>query len=481
MRRPFPRWLILTLLCGISLAAIAQSPKKLFDAYIRYREPSIQHRRFKQKDILPLIRRMQGVRGAQVEEIGRSVEGRPLYVVQIGHGDTPVLLWSQMHGDEPTATMAIMDIFNFFRAEKDGFDAFRQKILDRLTLYFIPMLNPDGAQRFTRRNALQIDLNRDAHRLATPEAQALKKMRDRTRARFGFNLHDQQIYYTAGHTSRPATITFLAPAFNREEDMNDVRADAARLIVYLNQIAQYYVPGGVGKWNDDFEPRAFGEMMTKWGTSTVLIESGGYKNDPEKQFIRKLNFVLLLAAFDAIAQGKYRQEDVRDYFRIPKNQRMLNDLIIRRLRVPEKGHTYLMDISFRKHEISYAGATKFYPRAYVQDKGDLLTFYGYDELDADGLHWQPGRIYPKHFRSLRHFLHKRDPKAILKQGYTAVRIRHFNPADIPPDFPLQVLGRHEAYHSHIRLGQNPSFFIADDQKIRYAVVNGRLIKILPGS
>ena len=37
-----------------------------------------------------------------------------------------------------------------------------KRILSALTLYVVPMLNPDGAERYQRRNAQNIDLNRDA-------------------------------------------------------------------------------------------------------------------------------------------------------------------------------------------------------------------------------------------------------------------------------------------------------------------------------
>ena len=55
-------------------------------------------------------------------------------------------------------------------------------ILSSLTLHFVPMLNPDGAERFQRRNAQGIDINRDALRLQTPEGRALKAVRDRAAA-----------------------------------------------------------------------------------------------------------------------------------------------------------------------------------------------------------------------------------------------------------------------------------------------------------
>ena len=49
-----------------------------------------------------------------------------------------------------------------------------QRLEDRLTLHLVPMLNPDGAQRYARRNAQGIDINRDALHLQTPEGRALK-------------------------------------------------------------------------------------------------------------------------------------------------------------------------------------------------------------------------------------------------------------------------------------------------------------------
>src|SRR4051812_40144 len=42
-----------------------------------------------------------------LEKIGESQEGRSLNYVKTGTGSTGVLLWSQMHGDEPTATAAL--------------------------------------------------------------------------------------------------------------------------------------------------------------------------------------------------------------------------------------------------------------------------------------------------------------------------------------------------------------------------------------
>ena len=87
----------------------------------------------------------------KMEQIGGSVEGRSINHVWFGSGPIHVLLWSQMHGDEPTATRALLDIMHILAGHQA--DAPVQRLLEQLTIHFVPMLNPDGAQRFQRRNA----------------------------------------------------------------------------------------------------------------------------------------------------------------------------------------------------------------------------------------------------------------------------------------------------------------------------------------
>ena len=73
-----------------------------------------------------------------------------------------------------------------------------------------------------------------------------------------------------------------------------------QLISAMNAILQKHIPNKVARYSDEFEPRAFGDNIQKWGTSTILIESGGLDKDREKQYLRKLHFVILLYAFQAI-------------------------------------------------------------------------------------------------------------------------------------------------------------------------------------
>jgi murein tripeptide amidase MpaA len=131
---------------------------KLFEAYDNYKELALTKRRFKHSDILPLIRQFSFEKSI----IGESFEGREIFKIKLGQGKRRILLWSQMHGNEATATMAIFDILNFLTSQEDCFQDFRNGILENMELHFVPMLNPDGAERFVRRTAQGIDMNRDA-------------------------------------------------------------------------------------------------------------------------------------------------------------------------------------------------------------------------------------------------------------------------------------------------------------------------------
>lgn len=441
----------------------------LYNEYEHHWEESLTQMRFNQDDILPLIDRLKQHEFFEVKLLGYSIEKRPIYLISLGTGDTDVLMWSQMHGNEPTATMALFDLFNFFRGSGDSFVYTRQRLLRKLKLHFIPMLNPDGAEIFSRYNAIGIDLNRDALRLTTPEAQILQQVQDSLKPEFGFNLHDQSVYYSAGDTSQPATISFLAPAYDFEQNENEVRLRAMKLIAYLNSMLQQHIPGGVAKYSDAHEPRAFGDNIQKWGTSTILIESGGYPDDPEKQYIRKLNFVTLLTAFDAIAEGRYLSHTREQYFEIPQNRSLLSDLIIRNAEMPKDGNSYLIDLSIH-YQLRHINDSTSYYTSVINEIGDLSLQYGYEEIDAEGLQIYPGEIYPD---TLQNFdeVKKLNFQQLLKQGYTDVIIREEYALPYSEIVPVNIISA-AGYENNIALWHTPNLILKDGDDVKYAIVNG---------
>lgn len=463
------------ILQGQSIMDKKQFIKQIADKYNSYKEVSIKDRRFKHKDVQALIEKVKNNSLFQVSLLGKSIEGRDISLITLGTGQTKVLLWSQMHGDESTATMALFDIFNFF-TQKDEFDELKKDLLSKVTLYFIPMLNPDGAEVWKRRNAYEIDLNRDAIRLQSPEAMILKNIRDSLNPEFGFNLHDQSIFYTVGNTPKPATISFLAPAFNYEKDINEVRGRAMKLIAELTETLYQFMPNQIAKYNDDFEPRAFGDNIQKWGTSVILIESGGYPNDPEKQYIRKMNFVALMTGIFSIANQNWEKYQIAQYEAIPFNERLLKSLILRNLSLKKNNKDYKVDVAYLYSEIGIDNDRNFYYKNAIDEIGDLSIYYGYQEVDCGGMMGEEGKVYPKKFSSLQE-IKKLNLRDLYKEGYTSVVLEK---EKINEDFTtlginilLNTDKRYKKVGSPLAaMGKNPDIVIRQHGKVRYVVING---------
>ena len=105
-----------------------------------------------------------------VSEAGRSVEGRPLWLVKLDRsgGKAPwrLFFYGQQHGNEVTGKEALAVMVREI--------ARRPELLPKdVALWLIPQVNPDGAEAGKRRNANDVDLNRDHTRLFQPETLAL--------------------------------------------------------------------------------------------------------------------------------------------------------------------------------------------------------------------------------------------------------------------------------------------------------------------
>ncbi len=448
--------------------------KSLFTNYQDYLETSIDSKRVKHSEIKPLIEKLKGDSLFNVSVAGHSMEGREIYLITIGKGDTHVLAWSQMHGDESTATMALFDIFNFFQAD-DSLNEIRKNILDNLTIHFIPMLNPDGAERFRRRNRLNIDLNRDALRLQFPESRILKSVRDSLNPKFGFNLHDQNTRYSAGKNPKSATISFLAPAFNQKKDINEVRSNTMKLIVNIYDELNKYVPGHIGRYDDEFEPRAFGDNLVKWGTSSVLIESGGWKDDIEKQFIRKLNFIALLSGFQSIANKNYVDEKIEDYQNIPENEERIFDVLLKNLTMKFKDNSYKVDVGINRIEKNSEDYEDFYIDGEIDDIGDLSTFYGYEEIDMEGYEIFEGKVYPEKFNSSDEIRNLKLDE-MVSNGYIAVEVDSVNGPKKYTNLPMNLILTSEKPDFDIAPENKANFILKRNNNIEYIILNGFLIK-----
>ncbi len=446
---------------------------RIYYNYEHYKEKSLINRRFKHSDIIPLIEHLNKSEVFSLTMAGESAQKRSINLIKFGNGKTKVFLWSQMHGDESTATMALFDIFNFLGAF-DGFNDVRRLFAENLSIYFMPMVNPDGAEVFQRRNSLEIDLNRDAAKQQSPESRILKETFDNLKADFGFNLHDQNILYSAGHTFKPATLSFLAPPVDYEQTIDDARSNSMKLISHLYEVLSVFIPGHIAKYKDDFEPRAFGDNFQKAGTSTILIESGGWKDDPEKQFVRKLNYTALLVALKSIAEKNYTHEKIEIYENIPFNEEDLMDMIIRNVTFKNNGIEYKIDIGITRTESNFNGAKEFHHESAIEDIGDLSIYFGYEDYDFNGMEIFPGKTYSKKFSSISE-IEKLNPHEMYSQGYTNIIVNSDSSGFYQKGFPFFIINPGQQNPSEIKIGKTPNFILKMNDKVRYVVINGFLI------
>jgi hypothetical protein len=352
---------------------------------------SLKHAQLKQR-LLSLVQDSGGL--MQIEQVGTSVAGREIYLVSMGSGMQKILIWSQMHGNEPTATCSLLDLFQFFQRHRQ--EPWVADILAKYRLLFIPMLNPDGAERDERRNAQGIDINRDARMLQTPEGQILKAVRDRFDPFLGFNLHNQSGLTTVGDTGKVATIALLAVAADapggkpRLAQPGVPEELAKRVSAVLYEALSPFIYGHISRYDDPFNPRAFGDNLTLMGTPIVLIESGGIPAGAPANLTVQLNYVGLLAVLNSLSTGRVRNANPAVFDALKLNSDTpIYDLILQNAWIFNGSGIPLFrgDIAIRGDV--RAGSSG---NAVIADVGDLGVYSAKQVIDCTGTMVTPGLI-----------------------------------------------------------------------------------------
>jgi len=123
-------------------------------------------------------------------EIGRSRQDRPIWAEHWGSVDGPQLLVvGQVHGNECSPAWFVR--------------AIRESPPPDFGIWLIPTLNPDGLAAHKRRNAVDVDINRDGRRLTEPETRALVDFTDLVRPTLSIHVHSP-LQWVGWHNSRDA-------------------------------------------------------------------------------------------------------------------------------------------------------------------------------------------------------------------------------------------------------------------------------------
>jgi hypothetical protein len=347
---------------------------ELEQLFSQYKEHSIQGRYITLDDIYPILEKLNT--NNQLEIIGKSVLDLPIYKFQIGSGKTKIFLWSQMHGNESTTTKALIDFFNLLDSNSD----LANELLKTFTFCSIPILNPDGARLYTRENANKIDLNRDSAVLSQPESKVLREVFENFQPDYCFNLHDQRTIFGVGSTGKPATLSFLAPAFNEEREINETRLKAINLIAKMNDVLQKYIPGQVGRFDDAFNINCIGDTFQFLGVPTILFEAGHYPNDYLREETRKYVFISLVSSFKILSENDLDYNDFDKYLSIPQNKVVFYDFLYKNIKINYDGIEIITNFAAQYKEELINNLLFF--NAYIVHIGDVDNYFGHFEFDA---------------------------------------------------------------------------------------------------
>lgn len=311
-----------------------------------------------------------------VQNIGTSVEGDTIKSITLGGGDKRVLMWSQMHGNESTTTKAVLDMINFVTSDNE----LAKAINERCTILVIPILNPDGARRYTRVNANTVDLNRDAKLLTQPESEALRNVFEEFKPDYCFNLHDQRTLFSVGKTEKPATVSFLSPSSDSERNVTPTRETAMKLIVAMNIMLQNEILGQVGRYDDAFNDNCVGDFFQMKEVPTILFEAGHYPHDYNREKTREYIFYALLEGIRVIAQNKIEDFYTSDYFEIPENEKLFYDILIKNPQVVNPSFSPNHCIGIRFKEVLEKKNILFIPE--IAEIDELKECFGHETFDC---------------------------------------------------------------------------------------------------
>lgn len=114
-----------------------------------------------------------------LEVIGKSVEGRDIPLVMmtedksfgLRRSEKPIVyIFAQQHGNEPSGKEAALILIRELTIGS------LQDLLENIDVLIVPMANPDGGEKGQRRNANDMDLNRNHAILSEPEVYAVHRV-----------------------------------------------------------------------------------------------------------------------------------------------------------------------------------------------------------------------------------------------------------------------------------------------------------------
>lgn len=323
-----------------------------------------------------------------ISEIGKSTLNQAIYKFSFGKGNLKVAAWSQMHGNESTATLAMLDLI--YSLEKN--QELKSKLEIEISLDFIFMLNPDGSEKWTRRNALDIDLNRDFNKESSIEIKIFKNFIEKCNYHYALNLHDQRTIFTTDGEN-PATLSFLAPSENMEREITENRKKSMAVISSIFENLKEKLPKQIGRYSDEFYPNSVGDNLMKAGIPTILFEGGHFQKDYLRQETRKFYTEAMYFSLLAMVNLNGTTDNFENYFEIPENKETHYDIIYRNVKL-NTDFPCVLDVAVQFRE-DFIGGNEIIFTPIVAEVGDVGKKKAWQEIDCTGKFFKSDKKFPK--------------------------------------------------------------------------------------
>jgi len=216
----------------------------------------------------------------RVTSLGQSAKGRrDLWLVRLADPAAEpaqtvrLLVLCRQHGDEPASTEAILGLIHRLAG---GGDPALRAALAHVTLYLVPMVNPDGAEANTRVSGVGADLNRDWGVFHQPETRAVARAARLLRPNLVVDAHnwDGDDEYNAD--------CFEVP---RETATGPGKASHALQQQVVRDLAACGYPVHPTAWGADTDPRLAHRWFVRRNILSALVEthSGSPADPPDFQ------------------------------------------------------------------------------------------------------------------------------------------------------------------------------------------------------
>lgn len=206
--------------------------------------------------------------------LGRSVKGRALWMATVRGPDAApsqsVFFICRQHGHEPASTEGAL---LFLRRLVEAPDAMPlSNFLKSVTVYVVPMANPDGAEAYVRANARGKDLNRDWLARAQPETRALYRAVQTLHPTL---IADQHELFP--DDSRPDFTEAVSAGSGASEQVTQECDTTQETLRQTMEAAGIPI---VTHWVDDTHPARLAHRWggVRGGIPTILFETNRYKN-----------------------------------------------------------------------------------------------------------------------------------------------------------------------------------------------------------